>query len=200
MKCVQMRYGSIYGDMQATRHREKRSIDIADKRKMAQMNEITGFTVLTLATEFALVFKEDYLTAFEGFVRKYRSSPPTFEAKLSFSRYRDLAAAYVTPIAYVSSVFTRVVGEAKRYAQSLGCSPEVARDCECIVGVIFKARHYYDKEEIARYVADFYGCSTETLKAMTDDRGKYSGGATSCCWPSVPFSTPGIPKAPLIWP
>ena len=119
------------------------------------------------------MFKEDYLTAFEGFVRKYRSqSGPTIEAKLSFSRYRDFAAAYVSPVAWVSSVFTRVIGEARRYAQSLGCSPDVTRDCECVVGVVFKARHYYDKEAIAKYVADFYGCSTETLKAMTDDRGE----------------------------
>ena len=170
-------YGSIYGDMRATRYRVQESIDFDDKMKMSQVNEITGFTVLTLATEFAMVFGEDYLTTFEGFARKYRSqSGPTIEGKLSFSRFREFAAVYVSPVAWVSSVFTRVLGEARRYAESLGCSPDVARDCECVVGVVFKARNNYDKESIARYVADFYGCSTETLKAMTGDRGKiYTG-------------------------
>jgi hypothetical protein len=61
--------------------------------------------------------------------------------------------------------------EERRYAESLGCLPSVARDCECVVGVVFKARNNYDKESIARYVSDFYGTSTEVLKAMTDDRG-----------------------------
>ena len=169
-------YGSIYGDMRATRYRMQEPID--DKMKITQVNEITGFTILTLTTEFSLVFKEDYLTAFEGFSRRYRSqSAPTFEAKLSFSRYRDLAAAYVSPVAWVSSVFTRVLREARRYAQSLGCSLDVTRDCECVVGVVFKARNNYDKDSIAKYVADFYGISTENLRSMTGDRGKIYRGS-----------------------
>ena len=140
-----------------------------DKVKLSQVNEITGFTVLTLATEFALVFKEDYLTTFEGFARRYRpQSGPHIEGKLSFTRYREFAAAYVSPVSWVSSVFTRVIKEARRYAESLGCSPDTARDCECVVGVVFKARNNYDKESIARYVAEFYGYSTEALKAMID--------------------------------
>lgn len=71
------------------------SIDIDHKMKLCQINEVTGFTVLTLATEFALVFGEDYLTTFEGFTQKYRShSGSCIEGKHSFSRFREFAAVY----------------------------------------------------------------------------------------------------------
>ena len=42
-------YGGIFGDMRATRYRVQKSIDIDDKMKLSQVNEITGFTVLSLA-------------------------------------------------------------------------------------------------------------------------------------------------------
>lgn len=170
-------YGGIFGDMLATRHRAKRAIDIEDKRKISQINEITGFTVLTVATESAVLTGEEYLKTFETFSQKYRPhSGSHIEGKHSFIRVRDFAAVYVTPVAWVSSIFARVIREAERYADSLGCSPDVTRDCECVVGVVFKARNNYDKDLIARYVTDFYGCTPDTLKNISKDNGTIAKG------------------------
>lgn len=124
-----------------------------------KLSGITGYTVLTAATAAALMHKKDYLTAFGDFTDLYRSliTGSHVENRLSFDRFQDWAAAYISPIAWTADVFDKVIQEAKRYAQSLGCSPETTRDAECVVGVIFKARTGYSKEDIAEYVADFYG-------------------------------------------
>ena len=150
-------YGCIAGDMLATRARENKSIDINKKWKLRRVNEITGFTVLTAATAAAIMSDKDYLQSFNEFSEIYRSySGSHIDAKRSYSQYREFAVTYISPVSWISGDIEKVVEEARRYAESLQCTPDVIGDCMCAAGTLFMARTGYDKEAISQYVTMFY--------------------------------------------
>lgn len=163
-------YGVILGDLLARRYRDNFLPGpqrlLLSKRRF----ELSGYTVLTAATAATLVRGGDYLASFKAMTKCYSSrvSGSHLENRISFHHREKYAPVSVTPIAWSSGSFDKVLAEVSRFSTVLGCSAAIAHDCRVAVEAVFRARSGTSKEVIADMVARSFACTTEQLCAAID--------------------------------
>ena len=159
-------YGAVLGDIMARYYRNHgEEFDDSPQPEEEKRLDISPCTLFTAATATAIINKEEYHETYRQFSDYYRfeMTGSYAEDDLMFTKYWDFATAFVSPIGWTSNVADKIQLEARRFAESLQCSPHTVTDCECIAVAVFRARTGCSRAEIAEHFSSHYDlASTQT--------------------------------------